>query len=68
MWVDGFGYLFNIVSYFVDYKFILALVERWRHKTHTFHLPLSECIITLEDVYMFLGLPIEGKAVNGIAN
>ena len=49
----------------IDSKFILAMLERWRPETHTFHLPIGECTITLEDVYMLLGLPIDGKAVNG---
>ncbi|XP_050889281.1 serine/threonine-protein phosphatase 7 long form homolog [Lathyrus oleraceus] len=64
----GFGNLLNIVSYSVDYKFILALLERWRPETHTFHLPIGECTVTLEDVYMLLGLRIDGKAVNGKVN
>ncbi|KAI5427046.1 hypothetical protein KIW84_032466 [Lathyrus oleraceus] len=42
----GFGNLLNIVSYSVDYKFILDLLERWRLETHTFHLPIDECIVT----------------------
>lgn len=41
------------------------MLERWRPETHTFHLPTGECTITLEDVYMLLGLPVAGKAVNG---
>ncbi|KAI5421217.1 hypothetical protein KIW84_044885 [Lathyrus oleraceus] len=52
----------------MGYKFILALLERWRPKTHTFHLPIGECTVTLEDVYMLLGLRIDGKAVNGRVN
>jgi len=64
----GFGNLLNIVSYSIDYKFILALLERWRLETHTFHLPFGECTVTLEDVYMLLGLRIDGKAVNDRVN
>ena len=41
------------------------MLERWRPETHIFHLPIGECTVTLEDVYMLLGLPIDGKAVNG---
>ncbi|QHN93372.1 uncharacterized protein DS421_17g592110 [Arachis hypogaea] len=37
-----------------------ALVERWRPKMHTFHLPHGECMITLEDVVMILGLRTDG--------
>ncbi|RYR66692.1 hypothetical protein Ahy_A03g012754 [Arachis hypogaea] len=33
-----------------------ALVERWHSDTHTFHLPVSECAVTLEDMAVILGL------------
>ncbi|RYR01971.1 hypothetical protein Ahy_B06g080834 [Arachis hypogaea] len=42
-----------------------AFVERWRPETHTFHLPWGECTITVEDVAMQLGLPIDGEPVSG---
>ncbi|QHO09081.1 uncharacterized protein DS421_14g478210 [Arachis hypogaea] len=42
-----------------------ALVERWRPKTHTFHLPVGEVMVKLEDVSYILGLPINGEAVTG---
>ncbi|KAF1897258.1 hypothetical protein Lal_00034961 [Lupinus albus] len=37
--------------------------KRWRSETHTFHLPIGECTITLEDVAYQLGLPIDGEVV-----
>ncbi|KAL4276490.1 hypothetical protein AHAS_Ahas20G0212400 [Arachis hypogaea] len=40
-----------------------ALVERWRPKIHTFHLPVSEVTVTQEDVTYFLGLPVNGEPV-----
>ncbi|RYR30908.1 hypothetical protein Ahy_B01g055698 [Arachis hypogaea] len=40
-----------------------ALVERWYPDTHTFHLPIGECAVTLEDVAMILGLPTDGLPV-----
>ncbi|MFQ6644015.1 hypothetical protein Gotur_017647, partial [Gossypium turneri] len=40
----------------LDPKLISTLVERWRHETHTFHLPCGECTITLEGVALQLGL------------
>jgi hypothetical protein len=64
----GFGHIRKIISWLVDTKFILALCERWRPEKHTFWFPTSECTMMLEDVYMLLGLPIEGKAVNGKTN
>ena len=39
---------------------LIALVDRWRSKTHTFHLPFGEMAPTLEDVAVLLGLPIAG--------
>lgn len=60
-----FGNLLNTVSYFIDYKFILAIVERLRPETHIFDLSFGECTIALEDVCMLLGLSIKGRVVNG---
>ncbi|KAL0004077.1 hypothetical protein SO802_011638 [Lithocarpus litseifolius] len=47
----------------IDHRLITALVEQWRLKTHTFHMPHGEVTITLQDVEVLLGLPIDGKAV-----
>ncbi|KAG8499591.1 hypothetical protein CXB51_006213 [Gossypium anomalum] len=49
----------------LDPKLISALIERWRPETHTFHLPCGECTITLEDVHLQLGLPVDRDAVTG---
>ncbi|KAL4305923.1 hypothetical protein AHAS_Ahas16G0126800 [Arachis hypogaea] len=42
-----------------------ALVERWRPETHTFHLPVGEVTVTLEDVSYILGFPVNGELVTG---
>jgi hypothetical protein len=44
---------------------ITAMVDRWRPETHSFHLPCSEMMVTLNDVTMILGLPIRGCPVTG---
>ncbi|KAG8499333.1 hypothetical protein CXB51_005850 [Gossypium anomalum] len=52
----------------LDPKLISALIERWRPETYNFHLPCGECTITLEDVHLQLGLPVDGYAVTGSAS
>ncbi|QHO07515.1 uncharacterized protein DS421_14g464360 [Arachis hypogaea] len=43
-----------------------ALIERWHPETHTFHLPIGECAVSLEDVALILGLPTDGLPVTGM--
>ncbi|RYR05664.1 hypothetical protein Ahy_B06g085497 [Arachis hypogaea] len=40
-----------------------ALIERWQLRTHTFHFPIGECAVTLEDVAIILGLSTNGLPV-----
>ncbi|KAH1072616.1 hypothetical protein J1N35_024944 [Gossypium stocksii] len=47
---------------------LLSTVERWRPETHTFHLPCGECTITLEDIALQLGLPIDENVVTGVSS
>ncbi|KAG8478585.1 hypothetical protein CXB51_028436 [Gossypium anomalum] len=52
----------------LDPKLFSALIERWRPETHTFCLPCGECTITLQDMHLQLGLPVDGYAVTGSAS
>ncbi|MFQ6636676.1 hypothetical protein Gotur_013274 [Gossypium turneri] len=62
----GFWHMATIGrGYKLDPKLISALIERWRPKTHTFHLPCRECTITLENVQLQLRLPVDGSALTG---
>lgn len=64
----GLGGLMDMPFISVDWHLITALVERWRPETHTFHLTTGEATITLQDVEVQLGLPVDGKAVSGSTN
>ena len=55
--------LFRAPSREIDHCLISALVERWRPKTHMFHLPHGEMSITLKDVEVIFGLPIDGEVL-----
>jgi len=50
----------------MDTPLLTAFVDRSRPETHSFHLPCGEVSITLQDVAMILGLPLEGNAVTGM--
>ena len=43
-----------------DPGLISIFVERWHRETNTFHLPVGELTITLDDVSSLLHLPISG--------
>lgn len=64
----GFHYLRMIPAINFDSALIAALVERWRRETNTFHLPVGEMTITLEDVALLLGLAIDGEPVIGVTS
>ena len=47
----------NLYEY-PDTGLILGFVERWHPETNTFHLPIGEMTISLDDVWSLLHLPI----------
>ena len=61
----GLEGLLKVPSREIDHGLITALVEQWRLETHTFHMPHGEVIITLQDVEVLLGLPVDGDAITG---
>ncbi|MFQ6645247.1 hypothetical protein Gotur_019228, partial [Gossypium turneri] len=63
----GFGSAALIRTFDLRYDLISTLVERWRPETHTFHFPCGKCTVTLEDVALQLGLPIDGSPVTGVS-
>ena len=61
----GFYGIYRLGHILIDWPLITCLVERWRPETHTFHVPVGEMTITLQDVAIILGLRIDGPAVSG---
>ena len=61
----GLEGLHLVPSIQLDHALITAFVKRWCLETHTFHLPHGEMMITLQDVEVIMGLPIEGEAMVG---
>ena len=65
---SGFAGLSKLRSIQLDWALLTALVERWRPETHTFHLPHGEMTITLQDIEVLFGLPVDGRPVIGSTN
>ena len=59
----GFYGIYRLGHIAIDWPLITSLVKRWRPETHTFHVPLGEMTITLQDVAILLGLRIHGSTV-----
>ena len=59
----GFYGIYRLGHIMIDWLLITCLVERWQPETHTFHVPVGEMTITLQDVAIILGLRIDGPAV-----
>jgi hypothetical protein len=49
-----------------DAPLIAAFMDRWRPKTHTFHFPVNEMTLSLEDATMLGGLSCAGQATGPI--
>ncbi|XP_042025942.1 protein MAIN-LIKE 1-like [Salvia splendens] len=67
-WLDIFGFKGVMdcgKSMKVDNELITALIERWRPETHTFHLPIGETTVTLEDMQAIWGFRADGRVFTG---
>jgi hypothetical protein len=49
-----------------DTPLIAAFMDRWRPETHTFHFPVGEMTLSLEDAAMLGGLSCAGEAMGPI--
>jgi hypothetical protein len=52
----------------MDATTLTALVDWWHPETHTFHLSSGEITMTMQDVAMILGLPIDDTPVCGMVS
>lgn len=62
----GLWHVSQLTPIVADVTLLSALVERWRPGTYTFHLPVGEITVSLQDVSCLWGLPITGEAVTGV--
>ncbi|KAH1265081.1 Serine/threonine-protein phosphatase 7 long form [Glycine max] len=56
---SGFAWIMKMGYLKINASLISALIERWRPKTHTFHMRCGECTITLQDVCVLLGISVD---------
>lgn len=53
----GFGQFIQILTQMKNnHAVLVALIERWRDTTNTFHFPLGEMIVTPLDLAVITGL------------
>ncbi|XP_017438404.1 uncharacterized protein LOC108344480 [Vigna angularis] len=59
--MSGLASIVNLSYEYVDHGLIVSLAKRWHLETNTFHLPIGEMSVTLDDVHNLLHLPIMGQ-------
>lgn len=63
----GFEYLIWLPKIRVNHGLLIDLIERFHSKTQTFHLPIGEITVTLEDVYKILRIPFHGQRLDYVS-
>ena len=61
----GLDGLLRVPNIDIDHSLITALKERWHPETHSFHLSHGEMTITLQDMEVIMGVPVDGLPVVG---
>lgn len=59
----GLRHVLYVPEFRANMDLLTALAERWHSETCTFHLPMGEMTVTLEDVYRILHIPIDGELI-----
>jgi len=47
----------------ISHGLVCAMCERWHEETNSFHLPVGEMTITLDDVVSLLDIPVAGRLI-----
>ncbi|PKA50956.1 Serine/threonine-protein phosphatase 7 long form like [Apostasia shenzhenica] len=59
--IAGVGNIRYLDYIILDHRLLAALVRRLSLETNTFHLPVGEMIVTLQDIAVILGIRIDGN-------
>lgn len=57
----GLSSLLGMPWYIINWGLLTALAESWHSDTNTFNLAISEVIVTPEDCYRILQIPVIGE-------
>jgi len=60
---DGYRHVLKVDNMEINHILIIALCKRWTIETHTIHMLLRETTVTLVDVSLQLGVPIDGEPI-----
>ncbi|KAJ4734194.1 hypothetical protein LUZ62_080769 [Rhynchospora pubera] len=61
----GLIHISQVENVNLDTALLKAMIEFWRPETHTFHFPIGEMTVTLQDVAFLYGLRTVGTPVTG---